>query len=141
MGDGSRGVQSAVVPVLALCLSCAATPPPAPPAAKTSAGIYYEEEIPPPPREVRLEIVSLDEQRSADGSTVTLNGVLRNGGGRATTHLRVTINALDASGNIIATFEAQPSSMRVEPNGTVMFSAVTANHPGVHQYRVEAIGR
>jgi hypothetical protein len=85
--------------------------------------------------------VSLDEETSPDGSTVRLTGVLRNGGGRATTSLRVTIRALDASSNTVTTFEAQPSDTRVEPNGTVTFSAVTGNDPNVRQYHVEAIGR
>jgi hypothetical protein len=127
--------------LLCLCLSCASAPPPAPPTAKTSAGIYYEEPLLPPPPELRLEIVSLDEQVSADKSTVALSGVLRNGGGRATTQLQVTIHALDASSNVLSTFAAAPSSTHVPPSGTVTFSAVTGNDPNVRQYHVEAIGR
>jgi hypothetical protein len=127
--------------LLCVCLSCSAAPSPAPPAAKTTAGIYYEEELLPPPPELRLEIVSLDEQLNADRSMVTLNGVLRNGGGRATKQLQVTIHGLDASSNVLSTFDARPSSTRVEPNGTVTFSAVTANDPNVRQYHVEAVGR
>jgi hypothetical protein len=53
----------------------------------------------------------------------------------------VTIHGLDASSNVVSTVEAQPSSTRVEPNGTVTFSAVTGNDPNVRQYHVEAIGR
>jgi hypothetical protein len=133
--------QSRILPALAVfLLSCSAAEPP-PPAARTSAGIYSEEELLPPPAELRLEIVSLDEQVSADKSTVALSGVLRNGGGRATKSLRVTIHGLDASSNVVSTVEAQPSSTRVEPNGTVTFSAVTGNDPNVRQYHVEAIGR
>jgi hypothetical protein len=137
-------IRAAQIPLIVLALvalSCAATqqaslPPPAP-----AAGPYYEEELLPPPPPLHLEIVSLNELQSPDASTVTLNGVLRNGGGRATKHLRVTIQALDADGNTVATVEALPSSEHVEPNATVMFSAVTASHPDVRRYHVEAIGR
>ena len=76
---GSANPQSAIRGpkfLLPLCfvLSCSAAPPPAPPAAKTTAGIYYEEQLLPPPPELRLEIVSLDEQISADRSMVTPTG-------------------------------------------------------------------
>lgn len=136
------GSVPAFVALLVLApLSCATTPPASLPPPTPGAGIYYEEELLPPPPELRLEIVSLEELPSPDGSTVTLNGVLRNDGGRATSRLRVTIEALDADGSVVATVEALPSSEHVEPNGTVMFSAVMASHAEVRRYHVEAIGR
>jgi hypothetical protein len=135
------GLWIGLLALLSLALSCAATPPASLPPPTPAAGIYYEEELLPPLPELRLAIVSLDELTSPDGSTVTLNGVLQNGGGRATSQLRVTIDALDAAGNVVATIQALPSSQRVEPNATVMFTAVLASHPDVHRYRVEAIGR
>jgi hypothetical protein len=124
-----------------LLVACSAPAPKPVSVPPSHPGITYEEPLLPPPGELRLEIATLDELPGPDEGSVTLHGLLKNGGERATSRLRVTIDALDAAGSVVLSAEAIPASERVVPKGTVPFTATVERRPEVVRYRVEAIGR
>jgi hypothetical protein len=134
--------------VIALLLAAAAVacrpremPPPPPPAAPTPiSGIYYEEDL-RPVEQPQIEIVDLQETPSTDGKRVTVTGTLINRGTKATSELSVVVDAFDADGNLLESAGALPSTERVAPTGTAIFTATFNDARGIARYHVEAIAR
>jgi len=68
----------------------------------------------------RVEVADYTQEKS--GEALVVRGTLRNPGATAATSIRMTVTALDAKGQAIASGEAGLSSVVIEPSKTAAFS-------------------
>jgi serine/threonine protein kinase len=80
-------------------------------------------------------------QSPAKGGLVTVRGTAANRGDRPTNALRVTIQALDSSGNVVANTIANVPTQRLGPGETASFTAEIEDRPTVKSYHVKAEAR
>ena len=69
-----------------------------------------------------------------------VDGTVENVGSRASSALKVWVNALDAEGNRRERVEALPTPQDVQPGTVARFVVQLANDPLVRTYHVEAVG-
>lgn len=68
----------------------------------------------------RVEVADYSQEKS--GEALVVRGALRNPGGTPATNVRMSVTALDAAGQTIASGEAGMSNSVIDPSGSVNFS-------------------
>lgn len=138
-GVGSLRAASTVLGLTLATISCVppapVTPPPPPP-----TPVFSEEEIKPDER-LDVAIIDLHETPSPDRKTVTVTGTLLNRGTRATREIHMHVEALDKDGAVVVSANPNPSTQRIAPASTGIFTVTFENWPSIDRYHVEAISR
>ncbi len=132
------GVSALLVCALTSCVRPAAPPRPAP--APPLPPPIHEEDL-KPVESPKLEIIDLRETPSADGTVVTVAGVLVNRGSGTTREVYVRVEALNAGGAVVLSARAVPSRETITPGATAPFAAQVENRSDVVSYHVEAVSR
>ena len=122
----------------ALVVGCARQPPPKP--ASPPPQPLTEEPL-PPSTTADFAIGPINETRSAEGTTVFIEGTVRNTGSRPSRDVTVTVEGLDADGMRVVSADTLPTPQAIPPGTTASYVVRLPNDPAVRTYHVIAVGR
>ena len=123
----------------ALVVGCARQPPPPKPASPPPPPLT--EEALPPSTTADFAIGPINETRSAEGTTVFIEGTVRNTGSRPSRDVTVTVEGLDADGMRVVSADTLPTPQAIPPGTTASYVVRLPNDPAVRTYHVIAVGR
>ncbi|MCS6925586.1 MAG: FxLYD domain-containing protein [Candidatus Binatia bacterium] len=86
----------------------------------------------------QVVITGITNSESADRQILFVEGRLRNEGTAATQQLRVQVNALDGSGQVLTSTTALPVPQIIPPGGSATFLVRFPNDPAIRRFHVEA---
>ena len=124
--------------VVAIALGCArrSAPPPAPPAPPP-----LSEESIAPSTSAEFEIGPIKQTAGDRNATLFVEGTVRNVGTRPSRDVKVWVEGLDASSNVVAREETLPDPQEIHPGTVARFLVKLPNDPAIKTFHVEAIGR
>jgi len=122
----------------ALVVGCARQPPPKP--ASPPPPPLTEEPL-PPSTTADFAVGPINETRSAEGTTVFIEGTVRNTGSRPSRDVTVTVEGLDADGMRVVSADTLPTPQAISPGTTASYVVRLPNDPAVRTYHVIAVGR
>ena len=123
----------------ALVVGCAHQAPP-PRSAPPPPPALTEEPL-APSTTADFAIGPINETRSADGTTVFVEGSVRNTGSRQSRDVAVTVEGLDADGARVVAADTLPTPQAIPPGTTASYVLRLPNDPAVRTYHVIAVGR
>ena len=103
--------------------------------------MFFRERPVPPPTTVDLVLGKLKDTVSADGNALYVEGTLRNTGSRDVRNAKVWLEALDATGNVVARGEAFPTPQAIPAGGSATFVVELPNDPAIRRFHAQAIAR
>lgn len=86
----------------------------------------------------RVVITGITNTESADRQSLFVEGRLHNEGTAATQQLRVQVNALDGSGQVLTSTTVLPVPQVIPPGGSATFLVRFPNDPAIRRFQVEA---
>ena len=122
----------------ALVVGCARQPPPKP--ASPPPPPLTEEPL-PPSTTADFAVGPINETRSAECTTVFIEGTVRNTGSRPSRDVTVTVEGLDADGMRVVSADTLPTPQAISPGTTASYVVRLPNDPAVRTYHVIAVGR
>jgi hypothetical protein len=117
--------------------------PPAPSATSTAPPEFapkapVSEEPLQPPAQPRVIIAETKQSESEDHQTIFFEGKLQNQGPGPTTQLKVTVEARDETGRVVATTDALPSPQAIQPGDSASFIVRFPNDKAIRSFHVKA---
>jgi len=124
--------------VAAIALGCARRP--APPPTPLAPPPLSEESI-APSTSAEFEIGPIKQTVGERNATLVIEGTVRNVGTRPSRDVKVWVEGLDASSNVVAREEGLPDPQEIQPGTVGRFLVKLPNDPAIKSFHVEAIGR
>jgi hypothetical protein len=125
----------------AVALAACQKRPKPPPPPDVPPAVFLRDPSLPPSTTVDLVIGPLKDSTSADGTTILVEGTLRNTGSRDTRNAKVWLRGLDAAGNVVAQAEAFPTPQGIPAGGTATFVVQLPNDPAIKRFHAAAMAR